>query len=105
MLQQHPKETNLSSLATATRRPLNPAIVTPARDAAMLSMKLWVEPESNRAMRWAPLMETRIAMVWLVHGYLPVSAWMEMVGSPMSGESSAVSSSNTSMMKSCLQCS
>jgi hypothetical protein len=95
----------LSPLATAMRMPLNLASVTPALDVVVLSMKLWVEPKSNKVMRWASLTETRIAMVRLACGWMPVSAWMEMVNSPSSGESPSVSSSTTSMMKSCLRCS
>jgi hypothetical protein len=74
MLWQHPEETNLSPLATVTCRLLSLTSVTPALDAVLLSMKLWVEPESKRAMRWAPLMETSIAVVQQVRDYMPVSA-------------------------------
>jgi hypothetical protein len=72
MLRQHQEEIYLSPFVTATHRPPSPASVTPALDAFVLSMKLWVELKSKRAMRRTPLMETRITMVRLACSCMPV---------------------------------
>jgi hypothetical protein len=89
-------------LATATRRP--PQLVSTTPTLATLS-KLWVGPLSRSASSPVPLMVTAIFIVRLMHGWMPIRAWREMVSSPSSGESpSSSSSSTTSMTNSCLQC-
>jgi ribosomal protein S19 len=83
--EQRPEQDRWSPLVTAT----------PACAGTPVSMKLCVETESSRARSVAPPMVTNNCMVEVARGWMPVKAWMEMVGSPSSS-----SSLTTSMEKS-----
>jgi hypothetical protein len=71
-----------SPLATATRNPAPPEKMTLAHSAALVSMKLWVEPESRSACSEVEPMATETCMVRPVLGWMPVSTANEMVDYP-----------------------
>jgi hypothetical protein len=92
-----------SPFATMTRKPMRPYKVIPTRAATSVSTKLWVEPESSRAIRMTLLMTTGNCIMRPDRGWMPMRACREMVGSSAACCSASSSSATTSKTYRCGQ--
>jgi hypothetical protein len=98
-----PRLVNRSSLATATRRPAHSWNGMAARSAAAESMKLCVDPESNRARSWTPFTTNSSCIVLPDRGWMPVSTCSEVIRFATLVVCSSASARITSITNNCLQ--